>query len=59
MLQIVEYKNNYYIYDGYDFYGAFHSIADTELNIKSYKARPNLLLTNPLKSYIFIKNFSY
>jgi hypothetical protein len=58
MVQIVKSNNNYYIYDGYDFYGSFHSIAEVENNIKSYKKNPRLL-TKPLKSYTFIKNFSY
>lgn len=54
--QIVKSKNEYYIYDGADFFGSFHSIADADYNIKYLGDNHSLKLQKSLDSYAFITN---
>lgn len=54
--QIVKSKNEYYIYDGADFFGSFHSIADADYNIKYLSDNHRLKLQKSLDSYAFITN---
>ena len=41
MLKIVFSHNEYYLYDGFNFYGPYHSIADAEAATKIADARSN------------------
>ena len=54
--QIVKSKNNFYIYDGFDFYGSFHSLADAEYNIKSLSRNNNLKLSEKLVDFRVLTN---
>lgn len=52
MLKIVFSNNEYYIYDNYDFYGPYHSMAEAEFNRKKKSANKKV----QLKNWTFIKN---
>lgn len=54
--QILKSKNNFYIYDGRDFFGSFHSIADAERNLKNIYKNSVLKLNHELSSFNFITN---
>ena len=55
IIQIVFYMNEYYLYDGYSFYGPYHSMADAESDVKSkWKRKVNLPT-----GYKFIKNIAW
>jgi len=54
--QIVKSKNEYYIYDGADFFGSFHSIADAEYNIKNLGRSNNPKLSEKLADFKVLTN---
>lgn len=54
--QIVKSKNNFYIYDGHNFYGSFHSLADAEYNIKNLGRSNNLKLSEKLADFKLLTN---
>jgi hypothetical protein len=54
--QIVKSKNNFYIYDGHNFYRSFHSLADAEYNIKNLSRSSNLKLSENLIDFRVLMN---
>ena len=54
--QIVKSKNDYYIYDGTNFFGSFHSVADANYSIKYLYNTPRLKLQKNLNNYALITN---
>lgn len=56
MVQIIKSENEYYIFDGYDYYGSFYSIAEAETNKRTYRNTPRLKMTKAPTNPVFIVN---